>query len=435
MSRLRSVPSAGALALLLCASFFVHDAVPQARAQSQQDLQAQVDSTSQQIKQLQDEIAKLESQLTTTTAQKQTLQTTVHGLDLQIQKLQTSLALTQKQISQKDSDIKKLGNTIVTTQDQIGQSQTEVADSLRELDHMGDDAMVTALLGGGTLASFFDEAVSIAALRSDLQNRIDDLSALKTNLTTSKQTAEQKRQQLAALQSNLSDQKNGISAARATQNSLLVQTKNQESTYQALIAQKKAQEQQFENDLLTYQAKLGLSVAVGSLPGAQNGVLSWPVPSPRITQYFGNTPFSTANPQIYNGHGHTGLDLAASVGTPIKAALNGVVLGTGNTDLTCPNASYGKWVFVKHPNGLSTLYAHLSQILVSQGQSVVTGQTVGLSGQTGYATGPHLHFGVYASSGSEISSFPSASCPGHIYTMPVGDLSAYLNPLSYLPAI
>jgi murein DD-endopeptidase MepM/ murein hydrolase activator NlpD len=112
-----------------------------------------------------------------------------------------------------------------------------------------------------------------------------------------------------------------------------------------------------------------------------------------------------------------------------------VVLGTGNTDVTCPNASYGKWVFIKHGNGLSTLYAHLSVISVSKGESVSTSEVIGYSGSTGYATGPHLHFGVYATSGSEITSFASKSCAGRTYTMPVADVSAYLNPLSYLPTL
>ena len=81
----------------------------------------------------------------------------------------------------------------------------------------------------------------------------------------------------------------------------------------------------------------------------------------------------------------------------------------GNTDQSCQGVSCGKWVLIKHANNLSTLYAHLSIIKVSGGQQVETGQLVGYSGDTGYATGPHLH-GVFASEGVEIKSYRSKIC-------------------------
>ena len=305
---------------------------------------------------------------------------------------------------------------------------------MRQLQERDEEHLITSLFGGATLSSFFDEVVTLGSLRGELQHKIQNLNALHDTLQNTKQSAEDKRKELASLKSNLNQQKQGVTAAKADQSTLLAQTKNKESEYQKLIAKKQAEEAQFEQDLQKFEEHLGLSVAVGSLPSVAAGVLQWPLDTIRITQYFGNTKFSTQNPQIYGGHGHTGVDFAANTGTRILAARGGVVLGTGNTDATCPNASFGKWVFIKHDNGLSTLYAHLSVISVSKGQAVGQSDVVGYSGSTGYATGPHLHFGVYASSGSEIASFPSSSCKGKTYTMPVGDRSAYLNPLSYMPA-
>jgi murein DD-endopeptidase MepM/ murein hydrolase activator NlpD len=154
-----------------------------------------------------------------------------------------------------------------------------------------------------------------------------------------------------------------------------------------------------------------------------------------ITQFFGNTPFSTANPQIYNGNGHNAIDMAAPIGTPVQATLTGTVLGTGNTDAYPGCYSFGRWVMIKHNNGLNTLYSHLSQIHVSQGQTVGTGQVIGLSGMSGYATGPHIHFGVYASDGTQILSlgkFRGSTGACSQAPMPVATLKAYLNPLSYL---
>ncbi len=395
--------------------------------------QLQIDSTNAQIEKLKDEIAQLQGQLNTTTTQKKTLQTAIKELDLQIQKLQKTITLTTTQIGQKDRDISKLSTTISTTSNEISKVEESVGSTLRNLRELDEEPLTNSLLASGSLSDFFDQSVTLGSVRGELQNKIEELSALRADLESNKSSAESRRRELAALKNNLSTQKQGVAAAKGAQTQLLVQTSNQESNYQKLIAQKQIEEAKFEQELLAFERQLGLHVDTSALPSVAPGELAWPLDSVRITQYFGNTDFATKNPQIYSGKGHTGLDLAASTGTRILAARGGVVLGTGNTDLTCPNASFGKWVFVKHDDGLSTLYAHLSVINVSAGQPVDQGEVVGYSGSTGYATGPHLHFGVYASSGSEIASFKSSSCKGKTYTMPVGDPSAYLNPLSYLP--
>lgn len=398
------------------------------------------DNIQLQIDSLKNEIEQLTIQLNNTTAQKSTLQNAVKQLDLQIQTLTKSITLTNAQISQKDREINNLSGNIATTSTEISRSEDGVAASLRNLYSSDQEPVMLTFLSGGTLSTFFDESVALGSLRDDLFNKVEDLSALKSNLVTTKTSTEGKRQELAALQSKLASQQAGIKAARTEQNTLLAETKNKESSYQSLIADKKAQQQKFEQDLLAYEDSLGLSVAAGSLPSARAGILHWPLDSIKITQYFGNTEFATQNPQIYSGHGHTGVDFGASTGTRVLSALDGVVLGTGNTDLTCPNASFGKWVFVKHPNGLSTLYAHLSVISVTTGQTVSTGQVVGYSGSTGYATGPHLHLGVYAASGVQIMDLgkyrgsTGTPCTSAGVVLPVAPTNAYLNPLSYLPA-
>jgi murein DD-endopeptidase MepM/ murein hydrolase activator NlpD len=158
--------------------------------------------------------------------------------------------------------------------------------------------------------------------------------------------------------------------------------------------------------------------------------LKFPLQKIRITQYFGNTAFSTKNPQIYSSGTHNGVDFAASIGTPIHASLSGIVVGAGNTDIkSC--RSYGKCIMIKHANGLSTLYAHLSLIAVTVGQNVTTGEIIGYTGNTGISTGPHLHFGVYATEGVNITKNKGSKYCSNV-TIPYADLKAYLNPLSYL---
>jgi len=85
---------------------------------------------------------------------------------------------------------------------------------------------------------------------------------------------------------------------------------------------------------------------------------------------------------------HTGVDLRAPEGSPIRVAAGGIVKNAG------PRGGYGNAVEIDHGNGLSTLYAHASELLVTKGQKVTEGQQVGRAGMTGRATGPHLHFEV-----------------------------------------
>ena len=92
------------------------------------------------------------------------------------------------------------------------------------------------------------------------------------------------------------------------------------------------------------------------------------------------------HPILQAWRAHLGVDYAAPSGTPVRSIGTGVVESAGNL------GGYGNAVVVKHHNGHSTVYAHLSQMLVKRGQSVAQGQSIGKVGATGWATGPHLHF-------------------------------------------
>lgn len=90
-------------------------------------------------------------------------------------------------------------------------------------------------------------------------------------------------------------------------------------------------------------------------------------------------------------HGYDAVDIGAPVGTPILASAGGVVIVARNTGW---NGGYGSYVVIQHGNGTQTLYAHASAVLVSTGDIVTMGQRIALVGQSGKATGPHLHFEV-----------------------------------------
>jgi murein DD-endopeptidase MepM/ murein hydrolase activator NlpD len=109
----------------------------------------------------------------------------------------------------------------------------------------------------------------------------------------------------------------------------------------------------------------------------------WPINGVLRSSFGGRSdPFSG------EGTFHTGIDLGASIGTPVHAAADGVVSSAGWA------GHYGKLVVIDHGNGLQTYYAHLSQFLVVPGQEVRRGEVIALSGCSGRATGPHMHYEV-----------------------------------------
>jgi murein DD-endopeptidase MepM/ murein hydrolase activator NlpD len=108
----------------------------------------------------------------------------------------------------------------------------------------------------------------------------------------------------------------------------------------------------------------------------KRGWLAHPAPGSRKTQWL---------------HRTNAVDLAAPVGTPIYAAAAGVVTKSTSGGW---GGGYGRYVMIKHPNGVVTLYAHLSRNKVKAGQKVKQGQVIGLMGSTGRSTGSHVHFEV-----------------------------------------
>jgi murein DD-endopeptidase MepM/ murein hydrolase activator NlpD len=92
------------------------------------------------------------------------------------------------------------------------------------------------------------------------------------------------------------------------------------------------------------------------------------------------------HPILQTWRAHLGVDYAAPTGTPVRS------VGQGIVDVAGSQGGFGNVVMVKHAGGQTTVYAHLSRIHVKRGQSVAQGQTLGLVGSTGWATGPHLHF-------------------------------------------
>lgn len=147
------------------------------------------------------------------------------------------------------------------------------------------------------------------------------------------------------------------------------------------------------NDLDSESLSVGQSLFIPgakldnkSLQKAMGELFSWPIKASwRLSSAFGSRSDPISGAASY----HTGIDMACPQGTSIKAAMSGTVVYANWSNV------FGNYVIIKHIDGYQTLYGHMHKIKVKQGQFVSQGQEIGLVGNTGYSTGPHLHFTVY----------------------------------------
>jgi murein DD-endopeptidase MepM/ murein hydrolase activator NlpD len=397
-------------------------------------LQSKIDQRNQDIQALQKEIDQYQKQIDSLNGQASTLASTIASLNATQKKLAADIKITEDKVFGKTLEIQDLASQITERQTNITDDKKIIASSFSMMRQVDNLSIIETLLSRDSLSDTVNNVTKLNNVQNELFSRIADIAKSKANLEQIKKKTEKAKADLESLKEQLKNQRAVVLSTTDQQNKLLKDTKQSESKYQDILAQKLQLKNAFEQELLSYESQLKTAVDRSKLPSSGSGVLIWPLDSIKITQFFGNTSFSTANPQIYNGKGHTGVDFRASIGTPVKAAGSGTVIGSANTDIIPSCYSYGRWVMIKHNNGLSTLYAHLSLTAVSIGQTVSAGQIIGYSGNTGYTTGPHLHFAVYASQGVEIQTLNagmSKNCRGA--TMPIAPFSAYLNPLSYLP--
>lgn len=414
--------------LVFCAVLIVSivSVIPsQVKALTAEEVRQQIEDTTSQIEALDKEIKQYQSQIVETSEQANSLANLIKELTLTRNKLIAERTQIQKKITATGLVIQTLSTNIGEREKSIDISKKSLSQMIQNLNQNDDISVIERILSLGSFEDFSREYNNLLTLNEKIRENILNISSEKEKLLFSKTQKESEKQNLDTLKQNLVQKEQAVLMTKKEKDSLLTTTKNKEAEYQKMLAEKIKVRDAFDKALEDYEAQLKFILNPKLLPKEGSGALSWPLSYILVTSPYGSRW----------GKFHYGIDFRASVGTQVKAMASGVVEGTGDTDIACKGASFGKWVFIKYNNGLSSTYGHLSAISAKVGQVVKAGDVVALSGNTGSSTGPHLHVAVYASTGVNIETVPSKSCNGKIFTQPIAALNAYLNPSLYLPPI
>lgn len=392
------------------------------------DIKKQIDIKNTSIKELEAEIVKYQGEILTLSKTGKSLQSNIKIYDSSINKLTADIKLTENKIDKTNLEIKQLAIKIGDKADEIKSMHDSLASSLQEGFIEEQNTLFETLLINNTLSEFSDKIEKLNTFQSSIEKNSKNLKIKKQNLKLNKNEVETKKLKLVEYKNDLSNQKKIVEISKVEKKKLLFETKNKQSEFAKILAERQKIKEQFEKELFGFESQLKIAINPSLYSGAR---INWPLDNVRITQLFGKT---VAAQKLYVSGSHSGVDFGAPVGTKVKAVKGGIVIGVGDTGVVQNCYSYGKWILIKHNNGLSSVYAHLSYTSVNEGQNVDDGQIIGYSGNTGYSTGPHLHLGIWASQGVKVEIYTKGKyCNG--LKMPIAPPNAYLNPMAYLPSL
>ena len=349
----------------------------------------------QQIEVLEKQAEQYKGNIASQQAKAKSLKGEISILENQIKKIQTQISITSKNINKTGIEIESTETTIFDTQQKISYKKNTVGELILSLYKRDDENLMIVLLKNKNLSDFFQQSQYAANISTSLLGLIGDLKHDKNLLEEQKSNLEGKKSDLESLKRQQNIEKSSLGQATSSKSQLLKRTKGEEAAYQKLLAETEELQRQANLEVFKLEEKMRLAIDPNSLPLARHGILARPVDG-SVSQVYGciETSFARRNyPDCNNGKGgfHNGLDLAASYGTPLRAAENGKVIAVGNAPY-----AYGVWAAIEHENGLVTAYTHMSVRSVGVGQELKRGDVVGSMGSTGLSTGSHIHFMVYA---------------------------------------
>lgn len=367
------------------------------------ELKSKREKIEQQISQAQSKIESLKKEKKQTEEYISALDQKIQLLQDKIDDLQADADALQKNINDIQAKITDTENQIEAIQKEIDEKQAEFdktfeeyCQRLRAMYMSGNVSNLEVLLSSTDISSILTRSQMIKSVSEQDSKTLDGLMKTMEEIEKDKASLEAKRLDLNKSKEKLQAQKkeltNSISKINASKseldkevseaNALMKKLNKQTSEYQESIETDKSKINAINRQIEAAYAQAShtgsMSGSTGN--GAHSGTLSYP------TSYRGQ---SAGYPNYNSGRYHGGVDFPCPSGTPVHAAAAGTVILAKNL-----NYSYGHYIIIDHGNGLSTLYAHNTTLLVGVGEHVSKGQTIAKSGSTGNSTGPHCHFEV-----------------------------------------
>ena len=339
----------------------------------------------EEIDDLQNQQQELQNQLDDANGELEGVQSDLSENLQQVQKLDEKISNSQTELDELNSKITELQNTIneveskLKVAEEIYYKQKDIAEQrLVAIYEEGETQYLDVVLTSKSISDFLSNYFLVTELATYDAEILEYLEKQKNEIETNKKKLDSSKEELATIKANQTKTATILENTKTVRENFIAKLTEEEKKIQADIEEYTRRFEEVNAEIL----QLALQGIDTKYIG---GVLAWPVPGyTRITSKYGMRTHPITG--VYKLH--TGVDISAPMGANFIAANDGIVTKAGM------NSAYGNMVIIDHGGGISTLYAHGSEILVHVGQTVKKGDAVLKVGSTGYSTGPHAHFEV-----------------------------------------
>ncbi len=358
-----------------------------------QVLNKEIAARKDKIKQLEDTIAVYKKNIADKQNQTVSLKNQLSILDNRIGQLKTDVEATEERIKETELEIAALQLTIDGKAATIARQKKIIGKLIQNIHSEDQKNYLEILLTYKNFSDFYDQLTNLENVDSDLGRSVTSLRVAKTDLEAKQTQVKAKKAAYQDLQQQLIAKQDGLQTQVGYKQTLLTETKNSEQKYQTLLSSLKQQYQVIESEVNTFEARVRKKLEQqNKISDSSDVVMSWPMPSHII-----NATFHDPDYPYRNVFEHSGIDIKAPQGTPVRAAASGYVARARR----CSSASCYSYVILIHTGNISSVYGHLSNIAIADDAFVTRGDVIGYSGGIPgtagagpFVTGPHLHFEV-----------------------------------------
>ena len=314
----------------------------------------------------------------------------IKELDVRLNQLTDNIYTLERSVDTKKAEIEAIKLDIVKAKSDITYQYSNMKLRIKYMYENSNDMYLAMILGSESMGDLLTRAEYLSKITAYDREQLEKLKKSKEDLDA-------KEASLVAEEAELEKLLEETKAEQSATEELITAKKNAIDGYESQISGEQAEMKELQEELKAQQAIVAELEEIERRRKEEEkknqlnltydgGKMAWPVPGhSRISSYFGyrSNPFGGSGREYHNG-----LDIPAPRGTAIIAAYDGQVAWSSYS------SSAGNWVGIDHGNGVYTIYMHMSKRIVSEGQMVKKGDTIGLVGSTGRSTGNHLHFSV-----------------------------------------